>query len=67
MLSHEFWAPAWRLKNMAAKAAVAVEMIFFTFFVCMRAINDYICKLAGMVLSFGGPKLGKKHQLLKLF
>jgi hypothetical protein len=52
---------------MAAKAAVAVEMIFFTFFVCMRTINDYICKLAGMVLSFGGPKLGKKHQLLKLF
>jgi hypothetical protein len=67
MLSHEFWAPAWRLKNMAANAAVTVEMIFFTFFVCMRTINDYICKLAGMVLSFGGPKLGKKHQLLKLF
>jgi hypothetical protein len=52
---------------MTASAAVKALRKIFTFFVCMRAINDYICKLAGMVLSFGGPKLGKKHQLLKLF
>jgi hypothetical protein len=46
---------------------MTVLKIFFDVFVGMRAINDYICKLAGMVLPFGGPKLEKKHQLLKLF
>jgi len=52
---------------MIASAIIIVLRKFFNLFVCMRVINDYICKLARMVLPFEVPKIEKKHQLLKLF
>ena len=43
---HEFWAWVLKLKNRVTMAANVTLVYFFIFFVCMRAINDYICKLA---------------------
>ena len=46
IVSLELWASAARQNKSAVTEKVNEMIYFFMFFVCIRAINDYICKLA---------------------